>query len=76
MALIADANTMITNGPTAATTAKAIAAAGPIIDYAGSLQLYLLKVQEVKNLLNQLKAATDAADPNLTTINTDLTAVG
>ena len=67
---------MIANGPTAATVTKATAATGPITDVPGMLQLYLTACQELHNLLTNIKNATDASDPNLTTINTDLTAIG
>lgn len=70
--LITDANTMIANGPSAATAAKAIAAAGPIQDYVGNQYLYLRKLQECNYLLNQMKNATDSGDGNLTTINNAL----
>lgn len=76
MGLIADMNTVISNGPTAATTAKAIAPAGPIVDYPGQLQSVLLTLQEAKNKIGGgsgtggLIADTDAADPNLATLQT------
>ena len=63
---------MITNGPTAATQALAIAAAGPIQDMAGHQNLYLDALYDCKRLLALMKAATDAGDPNLTTINNAL----
>src|SRR5689334_4452476 len=66
---IADATTVITNGPNAATQAKAIAAAGPIMDYVGNSQLLLLKIKELKVKLTQIKAVTDSGDANLTAIN-------
>ena len=76
MTLIADANTMISNGPTAATQAASIAAAGPIQDMVAHQNLYKLKLQELKILLTAMKAATDSSDPNLTTINSDLATIG
>jgi len=71
-ALITDANSMITNGDTVLTTAKSQAAAGPIQDLTGNRYLYLRKLQECNYLLNEMKKATDASDPNLTIINNDL----
>lgn len=70
--LLTDAQTMITNGPTANTVAAAQAAAGPIQDYVGNLYLLQVKYKECKKLLTDIKAATDAGDGNLTTINNDL----
>lgn len=76
MTLIADANTMITNGSTAATTALAIAPGGPINSIPGGQNLYLNSLKQIKTLLNLMKSATDAGDPNLTIINSDLATIG
>jgi len=73
MAIITQINTVISNGPTAATTTKANAAAGKIMDYPGNCKLVLLKLQECKNLVTDIVADTDAADPSLTTLNAILT---
>lgn len=72
MAIITNINTVISNGPTAATTVKANAAAGKIMDYPGNCKLVLLKLQECKNLVTDLVADTDASDPSLTTLNSIL----
>lgn len=71
-ALITDSTTMATNGVTAATQAKAINATGPIQDMLGHIDLYNKKLYDCFNLLTAMKAATDAADPNLTLINNAL----
>jgi len=69
--LITNLNTVITNGPNAATTAKAIAQAGPIEDYPGMVQSVLLNLEEAKDKLGGiggtggligLTDATDAAN--------------
>jgi hypothetical protein len=49
-------------GPTAATTAKAIAAAGPITDYVSMLQQVSLRLKELKNLVTLVWTYTDASD--------------
>lgn len=71
--VITDIGTVISTGPTAATSAKAIAASGPIMDYIGNTKEVLLKFQEANTLLQLVIAATDASDPNLTTLNNILT---
>lgn len=66
--LITDAASLV--GTFAAeSTAKALAAAGPIQDLDGNARLVTLKLQEAKVLLTQMKAATDSGDGNLTVIN-------
>ncbi len=42
---------MYTNGPNAATKAKAIAAAGPIMDYPGNVKMLIRLVEEAKVLV-------------------------
>jgi hypothetical protein len=56
--LIADMGTVITNGPSTTTKANAIAAAGPIFDYAGTCSLVLTKFQEASILLAASGAGT------------------
>lgn len=73
--LITDLNTVITAGPTAATSAKAIAATGPIMDYLGMLYTVLNKLKDAKALVTTIKAATDAGDTSLTQLNNVLTAL-
>lgn len=73
--LITDLETVITAGPTAATQAKAIDPAGPIMDYPGNCNLALTKLEETKALLKQVVTDTDAADPSLATLNNILTAL-
>lgn len=69
--LITNLTTVATNGPSAVTTANAIAPAGPIEDYPGMVQNALLKAQELKivvaNLILNTDATTDAA--NLALLN-------
>ncbi len=60
--LLADAQTVITNGPNAATVALAIAQAGPIADYVGISKLVLLKLQEAKILLTAINSITASGD--------------
>ena len=72
MAILANAKTIVSNGPTAASSVKAIAPAGPITDYAGMSNLLVTKLQEANVCATAIKAVTDAADPNLTLLNTIL----
>jgi len=58
--LITDTNSVITNGPSATTTANAIAAAGPIQDYVGNTKQLLLKLQEAKTLAVLIIQDTDS----------------
>ena len=58
--------------PTAASTAKAIAAAGPIMDQEGMLALALEQAKELKNTLTKLQTSLDSSDPIYTTISNDL----
>lgn len=69
--MLSDAKAIVTAGPAAATTAKAINPAGPIMDYVGNTQLCVTKVQETDNLLLRILSVTDGSDPN----KTNLTAV-
>lgn len=66
--LITDVTTATTTPPTAATSVLAIAAAGPIQDQAGNIQVALTKLKEAKVLLTSVQAVMDAADPNKTTL--------
>jgi hypothetical protein len=61
--------TLLANGTTALTDAKCTAAAGPIQDVKGSLELVKLKNSEYITFLTNLKASMDAGDPNVTVIN-------
>lgn len=68
--LIANIGTVITNGPGAATTAKAINPTGPILDYPGMNKNIKEHFQETLVLLAAIKTNTNAADSaNLTIIN-------
>src|ERR1035437_5054988 len=63
-------NTVLTNGPNAATLALASAAAGPIMDYIGNTQLVKLRVDEISITATPLKTDTDAGDTaNLAFLN-------
>jgi hypothetical protein len=68
-ALITDAGSAATTGPTAASKAKAIAAAGPIQDLAGNLALLKLKLTECAKLNTQIIAALDSGDGIKTTLD-------
>lgn len=59
--LITDIGTVISNGPSTATQAASIAAAGPIQDYIGNTKQMLLKLQEAKQLAVLIISDTDAA---------------
>ncbi len=67
--ILTDTTTVATTAFTAASIAKSLTGAGHLQDLHGNANLCLLKITEVKTLLNQLVNGTDAADPNLTTIN-------
>lgn len=69
---VADLMTVYTSNvtsPVAATVAKAIAAAGPILDYPGCVSLVRRYLQEARYLLGQIVNATDSGDGSLTTLN-------
>lgn len=67
--IIADLKTVAAATPTAASAAAATAAAGPMMDLQGMYNLALLKAQELKTCLTQIKASSDAGDPVVTTVN-------
>jgi len=58
-AIITDLGTVITNGPSASTTAAAISASGNIQDYPGNCKLLQLKAQEMAVLMARVVAVTD-----------------
>lgn len=58
--LITDTKSLINNGPSTATTANAIAQAGPIMDYVGSSKQLLLKLNEALTLATLIINDTDA----------------
>lgn len=61
-ALITDVQTAITTGPNATSQANAIAAAGPLMDLKGNLELVLLKLKEAKTLLTACDTNIDSGD--------------
>jgi hypothetical protein len=68
--IITDLTSVITNGPNAATSALANVASGAIMDYAGNVNLLLLKAQEMQVLITAVIADTDASDTtNLNLLN-------
>lgn len=67
-AMITDMTSVITNGPQAATTANAIAAAGPITDYPGVCKLQLEIMNEALNMLTLVNTVLDGSDPIKTTV--------
>lgn len=83
MGLIADLQTVASNGPSSVTTANSIAPAGPITDYPGMIQNLILELQEVKVKINGVAgtagilALTDQSSdgPNYTLISTVLAAL-
>ena len=75
--LITAINTVITAGPSAASKALAIAAAGPIMDYNANLHSVRRMLQESYNKLNAMKTNTDSStdSTNLALINSLLLAL-
>jgi hypothetical protein len=74
MGILANAKSIVTNGPNAATTVLCNAPGGPIMDYAGNASLLVLHLQEANVLATKMKSDTDtvAPDPNLALLNTIL----
>ena len=70
--IIGDLNTVAAASPTAASTTKAIAAAGPILDLTGAINLAVLKARELANLCTQIKASSDSGDANYYTTITNV----
>jgi broad specificity polyphosphatase/5'/3'-nucleotidase SurE len=66
--LISDLGTVAAATPATATTAAAIAAAGPIMDYPGNTGLLLTKAKEFFVLALKVLADTDAGDGQLANI--------
>jgi hypothetical protein len=71
MAILTSAKSIVSNGPTTATTALATAPGGPIMDYAGNATLLVLKLEEANVLATKMKQDTDTVqpDPNLALLN-------
>lgn len=57
--LIGDTKTVIANGPSSVTTANAIAAAGPIMDYPGNTEIIIKIFKEALALLTYVLDNTD-----------------
>jgi hypothetical protein len=74
-ALITDMTTVSGGTFSATSIANANAAAGPINDQNGNCRLVLMKLQEAKILLAQVKASVDGGDALLTTINNVLSSL-
>lgn len=70
--IVTDLNTARGSTPTAATVTKYNAATGPITDVPGMLDVAWTKAKELKLELTQIKAALDASDPILTTVQSCL----
>jgi hypothetical protein len=60
--LIGDIDTAIAAAPTAATAAKAIAAAGPIMDYVGMTKQVKLRITEALGMLTLLDPVVHSGD--------------
>lgn len=73
--LLTDMATIVALTPTAASTAAAIAAAGPIMDLPGNLKLAQAKLQEAKLLLVACDVDVDSGDPIQTTLTNVLAAL-
>jgi hypothetical protein len=58
--LIGDSTTVLNTGPSPATRAKSLAAAGPISDYLGNLSLQVTRFGDALLIANMLVKATDA----------------
>ncbi len=71
-AIITDLTTVAAAAPSAASKAAAIAAAGPIGDLVGNINVALLKAQELKLLLTAIKASSDSGDTNYYTTVTNI----
>lgn len=74
--LLADLNSVTALTPTAATNTLANAAAGPINDVPGNLQICQSKAKELKQLLTTVTAAVDGSDPIKTLITALLVTIG
>jgi len=74
--IFVDLGTVITNGPNAATQAKALISNGPINDYLGNLQSVKLHLQEVAVMVGLVKSVTASGDTaNLALLNKLLAAL-
>lgn len=60
--IITDLGTADTTGPNATSLANSNAAAGPIQDLKGNINLALLKAKELKTLLTAINSDLDAGD--------------
>jgi len=60
--LITDLNSVASNGSTATTKANAIAAAGPIVDYPGTVESCAVDLSNLKQRIAVLISVTDAGD--------------
>jgi hypothetical protein len=57
--VITDMKSVVTNGPSAATTSNCTVASGAIMDYPGNCKLVVLKAQEISVLLAKIVTQTD-----------------
>lgn len=62
--IISDAKAIYAQAPTSATVIKAIAAAGPIMDYPGMSEVSIVNAQEADNALVRILSVTDSGDGN------------
>lgn len=75
-ALLADLNSVVALTPTAATNVLANAAAGPINDVNGNLNVCLIKAKELKQLITSVTAGVDGSDPIKTLLTALLVTIG
>ncbi|MDE1971396.1 MAG: hypothetical protein KGI50_07525 [Patescibacteria group bacterium] len=66
--VITDMSTVVSNGPSAATSSKAAGTADEM-DYIGNTNLLRDEFKRIANLLTLVINVTDASDPSLTTLN-------
>lgn len=68
-AVITDLNTAATTAPSAASIAKSLAAAGPIMDMKGMLQLAADQARSLKQTLVIIQSGLDSGDADYTTVS-------
>lgn len=66
--ILTDINSAIATGPSVATLAASSAAAGPIMDMLGMLELARTQIKGLKTLLTQMIAGMDSGDGIKSTI--------
>lgn len=75
-AIVTDLTTAAALAPTAATIAKSLAAAGPIMDIKGMLQLARDQAASLKQTLLVMQSGMDSSDPDYTTVSNVILTLG